>query len=84
MLDGDGDDLIVVHDTGVVLAGGICPVRTCLVWPELRLKPHYFALYLTEKFFIPGAFPRNTLPGGYSNAAVVPSLCQCLCLSVTL
>ena len=30
-LDGDGDDLIVVHDTGVVFAGGICPVRTCLV-----------------------------------------------------
>ena len=22
--------LIVVHDTGVVVAGGICPVRTCL------------------------------------------------------
>ena len=23
---------IVIHDPGVVVAGGICPVRTCLVW----------------------------------------------------
>ena len=22
---------IVIHDTGVVVAGGICPIRTCLV-----------------------------------------------------
>ena len=34
----DGDDTIVVHDPGVVVAWGICPVRTCLVLLILHLN----------------------------------------------